>query len=66
MKIVKLLLLGCLLCPSIAFSQKTYVNEKWSSSNGTPSPIDWSASTFDGNNELIIVGNTILSPLNCT
>ena len=48
----------------LAMAQKTYVNKEWSETIGLPDTLNWSASVFDVQGNVIMVGNTLAGPGN--
>lgn len=52
-----------ILLPGMVFAQ-TYINKEWAQSTGQPDNITWQASTIDPFGDLIVVGNTQLTPGN--
>lgn len=41
-----------------------YVNKEWAETTGAPDNLDWTASTFDAQGNVIVVGNTLAAPGN--
>lgn len=57
----KYILAIILLATSFNIKAQTYINKQWERFTGLPDGINYSTSTFDSNDNLIVVGNTIVS-----
>lgn len=57
----KNILAGILLATSFNIKAQTYINKQWERFTGLPDGINYSTSTFDSNDNLIVVGNTVVS-----
>ena len=60
--IARKLVLGLLLCLSEQLAGQFYVNKEWAIQTGLPDALDWSASVLDHEDNIIIVGNTLVQP----
>lgn len=56
--------LVCATAIAVSVPAQMYVNKKWVQTTGAPDNIDWTASTFDALGNVIVVGNTLVSPGN--
>lgn len=55
---------ACATILTLALSAQMYVNKEWAETTGLPDDIDWTATAFDNEGNIIVVGNTLQTPGN--
>jgi len=52
------------LWSATALRAQVYVNREWERTSGLPDALDWSATSFDINKNVLVTGNTLIAPGN--